>query len=212
MPKFIACMIAYNEEKLLPQCLDSIVDKVDEIVVVEGRIKEFPGKGARSTDRTIEIVKDYGATVITQPTPWIDEPTMRNKYLVGKEGDWYLFIDADEKCMTGLPDIADFPAGIIAYSVNIKMISAPVEGWRPRIFRHTGQMEYRKIHDALFSDNKLISRLQETTKLYSIWFAHYQMARGEQRRQKKTVYYTDGYEHEADYRKEWRMLNQKEST
>lgn len=207
MPKLIACIIAYNEQELLPQCLESIVGKVDEIIVVEGRIATFPGKQVRSSDQTIKIAESYGATIITSLEAWPDEPTMRSQYLIGSEGDWYIHIDADEKCMTPLPGVDDFPDGIDAYAINIRMIKAPTQIYRPRFFRHCGHMEYRAIHDALFSDDALISRPQDVPQLRSVWFAHYQMVRSEKRRKQKTQYYRRGYKHEPEYRQKWSMFN-----
>ncbi len=207
MPKLIACIIAYNEQELLPQCLDSIVGKVDKIVLVDGRIAAFPGIGASSTDNTIEIARSYGAQVITTDTPYPCEAAMRSQYLVGDPGDWYLLIDADEKCMTALPSVADLPDGVNAYAVHIRMIGAPTQVWRPRLFRHTGRMEYRQIHDALFSNGTLISRPEDVPQLRSVWFAHYQMIRSENRRNQKRLYYQTGYAHEPQIRSEWRMFN-----
>ena len=43
------CMIVKNEEKVLGRCLDSIVDLMDEIIIVD----------TGSTDRTKEIAKKY---------------------------------------------------------------------------------------------------------------------------------------------------------
>lgn len=207
MAKLIACIIAYNEEDLLPQCLESIKGKVDEIILVDGRIAAFPGVGASSTDNTIEIARSYGARVIASAQPYENEAAMRSRYLVGKEGDWYLLIDADEKCMTDLPSVADFPPGIGTYAIHTRMIGAPTNVWRPRLFRHHGKMEYREIHDALFSNETLISRPKDAPRLYSVWFAHYQMARSKNRRNQKRLYYQTGYTHEPQYRKEWRMFN-----
>ena len=207
MGQLIACIIAYNEQELLPQCLESIKGKVDRIVLVEGRIAAFPGINTRSDDRTIEIARSYGAEVITEDTPYPCEAAMRSRYLVGEEGDWYLMIDADEKCMTALPDIADCPTGVDAYAINVRMIGASVQVWRPRLFRHVGQMEYRDIHDALFSNGTLISRPEDTPQLHSVWFAHYQMKRSQNRRNAKRLYYQTGYAHEPQRRQEWRMFN-----
>ena len=207
MAELIAGIIAYNEEQLLPRCLDSLVGKVDRIILVEGRIATYPGDGVRSTDNTLEIAASYGCEIITHDEPYPDEATMRSQYHVGKYDDWYVLIDADEKCMTPLPKIGDFPANARAYAVDSHMIGIKQSIWRPRIFKHKGEMEFRTIHDALFSDGKLISRPQDTPKLYSVWFAHYQMLRDEIRRTQKRQYYTHGYAHEADYRKEWSMWN-----
>ncbi len=47
------CMIVKNEEDCLGRCLDSLKGIVDEMIVVD----------TGSTDRTVEIAKEKGATV-----------------------------------------------------------------------------------------------------------------------------------------------------
>ena len=207
MPELIACIIAYNEEKMLPGCLDSLVGKVDRIVLVEGRIAAYPGEGVHSTDRTVEIAERYGCEIITQETPYENEAAMRQNYLVGKDGDWYVLIDTDERVMTPLPAVSAFPSDSIAYAVDSHIIGVKNHIWRPRIFKHKGVMEFRAIHDALFSDGVLISRPQDTPKLYSVWFGHYQQLRNKERLAQKHEYYKTGYAHEAAYRVEWGMWN-----
>ncbi|MDQ1329356.1 MAG: hypothetical protein QG641_2645, partial [Candidatus Poribacteria bacterium] len=46
-PTLSACMIVKNEEKLLEQCLESVKDVVNEIIIVD----------TGSTDNTVEIAK-----------------------------------------------------------------------------------------------------------------------------------------------------------
>ena len=67
----------------MPQCLDSIVGKVDRIIVVEGRIAAFPGGSPTSTDNTLEIARDYGCEIVTNVLPWRNEAEMRSQYLTG---------------------------------------------------------------------------------------------------------------------------------
>ena len=47
------CTIAKNEETSLPKCLSSVKDVVDEMVVLD----------TGSTDRTVNIAKQFGAKV-----------------------------------------------------------------------------------------------------------------------------------------------------
>ncbi len=56
-PSISLCMIVKDEEHNLPRCLDSVVDVVDEIIIVD----------TGSTDRTVEIAKSYGAKVFNHP-------------------------------------------------------------------------------------------------------------------------------------------------
>ncbi|MCX6344982.1 MAG: tetratricopeptide repeat protein [Armatimonadetes bacterium] len=85
-PKLSLCMIVRNEEKFIAQCLDSAKDIVDEMIIVD----------TGSTDRTIEIVKSYGAKVYE--FPWNDSyADARNESLKHATGDWILSLDADEE-------------------------------------------------------------------------------------------------------------------
>lgn len=81
-----ACMIVRNEEKLLPNCLDSIKGWVDEIIIVD----------TGSTDKTIEIAKSYGAKVYRQK--WRDNFSFHRNHSISKATkDWIFIIDADEE-------------------------------------------------------------------------------------------------------------------
>ena len=52
--KLSLCMIVKDEEEMLPRCLAAVAPAVDEIVIVD----------TGSSDRTIEIARAHGATVI----------------------------------------------------------------------------------------------------------------------------------------------------
>ncbi|MBX4267581.1 tetratricopeptide repeat-containing glycosyltransferase family 2 protein [Clostridium estertheticum] len=80
------CMIVKNEENYLPRCLESIKDVVDEIIIVD----------TGSTDRTIEIAKNYGAKVYY--FKWNDSfSEARNESLKYATKDWILILDADDE-------------------------------------------------------------------------------------------------------------------
>ena len=79
------CMITKNEEKYLEQCLDSVKDLVDEIIIVD----------TGSTDQTKEIAKKFNAKVYD--FKWIDDfSAARNESLKHAAKDWILALDADE--------------------------------------------------------------------------------------------------------------------
>lgn len=80
------CMIVKNEEENLAQCLDSIKDVCDEIVIVD----------TGSTDKTIEIARDFGAVIHT--FPWCNDfSAARNASLVPASYTWILWLDADDR-------------------------------------------------------------------------------------------------------------------
>ncbi len=79
-------MIVKNEEHHLPDCLKSVSGVVDEIVIVD----------TGSTDKTIEIAKQFNAKVIE--FPWVDcFATARNIALGNATRSWVLWMDADDR-------------------------------------------------------------------------------------------------------------------
>lgn len=80
-----ACMIVKNEEELLPGCLESIRDWIDELIVVD----------TGSTDRTVEIAESYGAHVFHQSWEG-DFSKHRNFSIAQATREWVFIIDADE--------------------------------------------------------------------------------------------------------------------
>jgi len=79
-------MIIRNEEYYLADCLDSIKNIVDEIVIVD----------TGSTDQGKKIANSFGAKVID--FPWCDDfAAARNESLRHSRGKWILYIDADER-------------------------------------------------------------------------------------------------------------------
>lgn len=78
-------MIVKNEEASLPKCLASVKGIVDEIVVLD----------TGSTDRTIEVAREFGAQI--HHFKWCNNfSTARNESLQYVTGDWILVLDADE--------------------------------------------------------------------------------------------------------------------
>ena len=79
------CIIVKNEEAALPQCLASVRDVVDEMVVLD----------TGSTDSTIAIAQSFNARVYS--FEWCNDfSAARNESLKYVQGDWVLVLDADE--------------------------------------------------------------------------------------------------------------------
>ena len=85
-PPLSLCMIVKDEERNLPKCLDSVRALKPEIVIAD----------TGSTDRTIEIARQYGAQVFPFSFERVDFAAARNHTLARATGRWILMLDADE--------------------------------------------------------------------------------------------------------------------
>ncbi|OGD92746.1 hypothetical protein A2697_01115 [Candidatus Curtissbacteria bacterium RIFCSPHIGHO2_01_FULL_41_44] len=85
--KLSVVISAYNEEKMIEDCLSSVKDLADEIIFVDNS----------STDKTPQIAKKYTDKIFTR----VNDPVMLNRnknYGFSKAaGDWILSLDADER-------------------------------------------------------------------------------------------------------------------
>lgn len=79
------CMIVKNEEKVLSRCLDSVIDAVDEIVIVD----------TGSTDNTKKIAKAYTDKVYD--FEWKDDFASARNFSFSKgTKDYLMWLDADD--------------------------------------------------------------------------------------------------------------------
>ena len=86
--KLSLCLAVFNEAKNIHYPLDSTIDLVSEIVIVDGG----------SSDRTVEIAKSYGKKIkiILARNPKMFHKN-KQKALDAATGDWILQLDADEE-------------------------------------------------------------------------------------------------------------------
>ena len=84
--KLSVCLIVRNEEALLENCLKSVSQLADQLVVVD----------TGSTDKTLEIARSFNAEIYH--FKWCDDfAAARNESIKYATGDWILWIDADER-------------------------------------------------------------------------------------------------------------------
>ena len=104
-------LATFNEEKNLSECLQSVKDLADEIVIVDGGSK----------DQTVVIAKDFKAKVIETTNPAIFHIN-KQKAIDGATKDWILQLDADERVSPEL-----------AVEIKDKIGSSHINGyWIPR--------------------------------------------------------------------------------
>jgi len=86
MNKISVALATFNEEGNIGPCLESVKDIVDEIIIVDGS----------STDKTVEIAKQFGARITIASNPPIFHIN-KQKALDQTSGEWILQLDADER-------------------------------------------------------------------------------------------------------------------
>jgi len=153
-----ACMIVKNEEELLPDCLVSIRDWVDEIVVVD----------TGSTDRTVEIAQSYGAKVFHHAWEG-DFSKARNVSLSHAGSEWLFIVDADERMAADdvpqLRRVLDDPqvqlVSINVYNIYSDSVSAVTFLPSIRLFRRSLGLRYEGIvHNVLvYPDSMPVARV-----------------------------------------------------
>jgi len=160
------CMIVKDEERFLPQCLNSVKDYVDEIVIVD----------TGSTDRTVEIAESYGARVYHHP--WENNFSKhRNQSISYATGDWILIIDADEELDTETAPLIskvvnEASTAVISFNVRSYLNDGAyhTEGSSPRLFKNGLDFHYQG-----YVHNQLILRDKITPSSIGLWHYGYDL-------------------------------------
>lgn len=160
-------MIVKDEEKFLPQCLDSVKDHVDEIIVVD----------TGSTDKTVEIVESYGARVYHHP--WENHFSKhRNQSISYATGDWILIMDADEKLDAETVSLVrkavnKAPTAVITFNVRSYLENGSYysEGSSPRLFKNGFGFHYQG-----YVHNQLVLKDKVTPSSIVLWHYGYDLS------------------------------------
>ncbi len=136
--KLSAIIIAKNEEKNITKCLDSLVNVIDDIVVIVD---------STSTDNTYNIAKSYNVNCII--AEWQGYAKTKTFAVNHTKNNWVLWIDADEELTEKLKeelillknsetDFAAFEVARKAFFLNKEIKHC---GWYPgyvtRLFNKT---------------------------------------------------------------------------
>lgn len=159
MSRLTVAMIVKNEEKYLRDCLVSIKNVADEIVIVD----------TGSNDKTKQIASEFNASVYD--FTWINDfSAARNFSLQKSTGDWILYIDADERLdNNSIPELKKIISDKSLTGCYCTVISYDSEGSRdntlryPRLFFNSPEIKFEgKVHEqigaSLLSNNyKLVN-------------------------------------------------------
>lgn len=124
-------LATFNEEKMLPDCLNSIKDIASEIIIADGS----------STDKTVAIAKSFGAHIIATT----NKPNFHiNKQMAieAASSDWVLQLDADERVS---PELAKEIQQLISMSEEeLESYQAHLPAKKKQLFdRHMHLLEVR---------------------------------------------------------------------
>ena len=149
IPALSQCMIVKNEEKNIRRALSWGKDIMFEQIVVD----------TGSTDRTVDIAREMGATVYD--FKWIDDFSAAKNFAIDKaKGSWIAFLDADEYVVPEqVPKILPFLRKLENTDYNMVLTNwlqlddddmVHSGGTQCRIFRNLPEIRYkRKIHEDL---------------------------------------------------------------
>lgn len=160
MANLSLCMIVKNEEPNLPQCLASVQGVVDEMVVLD----------TGSSDRSVEIAREFGAKVFT--CQWQDNFSQaRNEALNYVTGEWVLVLDADEVLTTEIvPDIREAIADTNAIAINLirQEIGASQSPYSliTRLFRNHPEVKFTRPYHSIVDDT--IAELMRREKQWKL--------------------------------------------
>ncbi len=154
-PTLSLCMIVKNEEELLGQCLESVQDVVDEMIIVD----------TGSTDRTVEIAENFGAKIYHHP--WQGSfSEARNYGLQFATCDWVLQLDADEALEREDIPLLKKTIQPNRYAVLfVKILNESKEGWTmhyfQRLFRRGKAVYAGIVHNQLvYRGNDLVTEIR----------------------------------------------------
>ena len=85
MAKISACIISYNEEKKIEDCLKSLLPVADEIIIVD----------SLSTDNTLKIAEKYTDKIFHQK--FLGHIEQKNLAVEKASNDWVISLDCDER-------------------------------------------------------------------------------------------------------------------
>lgn len=174
MSRISQCMIVKNEEKNIERALSWGKNMMWEQIIVD----------TGSTDRTVELAQQMGASVYS--FPWTDDFAVAKNYAIERaKGDWIAFLDADEymmhedaekmKELLDAPDTQRFDGISTGWQQLNEDGHIFSSGTQVRFFRNDPDIRYRRrIHEQLecVSGRELL--LGDVTAFLSVFHIGYQ--------------------------------------
>ena len=154
--KITLCMIVKNEEQYIEMCLNEALKIVDEAIIVD----------TGSTDKTKELILQYGDKVKLLESPWKNDfAEARNKSIEQATGDWILVLDADEKILSSREKLEEILANTEyeGFSIPIYSIVTDMQVMYScvycKLYRNKGYRYEGAIHENIMIPNGKIGAL-----------------------------------------------------
>ena len=173
-----AAIIAKDEEEHIGRLLESLVGLVDEVVLID----------TGSSDRTIDIAREFGATIIR--SPWAgDFSYHRNEAIEACNGKYVLIVDADDEVVdTDFNETRTMLAGgevtdvmMVRYRITYPS-SAGITIMTPRLFRKDSGARYvHRIHEQLRVTERCPVMVSNVAILHHGYCSEEEMIRKEER-------------------------------
>ena len=201
----IGCINCYNDIPLIRDCIESIYNKVDKIIAIDGSYADFPDGSGYSTDGTVEYLNRLDKVEL-MTTYGLSEVQKRNLYLESlSDGDIVLNLDADEVLVGEIPELkTDF-----AILDLVDGHSKHVQRRATRLFKYKSGMKYQFCHYTLYDNNGImINKLHEVVNknftfelIKSCHILHNWNSRSDKRKYDKQIYYKKLIKIESKYPK-----------
>lgn len=153
-----AIIIAKNEEHNIRRCLDSLIDVIDDIIVIIDY---------STTDNTFKFVSEYPG-INCEIVDWKGFAETKNYALSKTKNDWVLWIDADEELTQELKSeltfFKDSVPEFVAYSIARRAYFLgrwiKHSGWYPanvvRLFnKKSARFNNKTVHEGLVIEGKV---------------------------------------------------------
>jgi len=197
-------MITYDDWPLIKECVDSVIGKVDKIIMVDGKFGDFPGDNNYSRNESVEYLlklrEDSKFKIIL--AGGLMEVEKRNVYLgCLNEGDICLNIDTDEVLIGDIPElVADIGIVMIGEWGDTKRHRRTC-----RFFKYQGGLHYWGRHSLILDkDNRVFASLDRAGKAYSVQkITEFEFLHNNHKR---------SYDRVKDKKKYYEMLRQREAT
>lgn len=180
----------FDEASNLPRAMDSVEENFDDVfhITIDGRYPDYPSDHDFSIDGTREIAWRRGELLLCVDNECAKRTSgLRYIDTVAKDGDWVLYLDADEV----ITDVFAMPERVGCFSFTRD--SRPEVSYdRCRLYRWEPGLHFSGRHYKLYDANdELVAGLGTAPDFQPVGHGiHYDLAHDKERRRDKKSYYT----------------------